>query len=84
MAIMSTNDRAECWADFMRSPDVGEALGLTKPDLLAAVNALDQFMSDNATALNAALPQPARGALTTPQKARLLTWVIRWRYLKGV
>jgi hypothetical protein len=83
MAIMSTPDRAECHTDFMRTPDAGEGFAVTKAELLAAVNAIDQFLSDNATALNTAIPQPARGALSTPQKARLLTWVIRWRYLKG-
>jgi hypothetical protein len=84
MAVMGSSDRAECWADFMRTPDTGEVFGLTKADLRAALDAIDQFLSDNASTLNTAIPQPARAALTTPQKARLLIWVVRWRYLKGV
>jgi hypothetical protein len=84
MAILSPADRVECWTDFMRTPDAGELFGLSKADLRAAVDAMDQWLSDNAAALNTALPQPARGALTTPQKARLLIWLVRWRYLKGV
>ncbi len=84
MAIMTTGDRAECWADYMRNPDATDVFGLTKPDLRAALDAVDQWVSDNTAAFNTALPQPARTALTPAQKARLLLWVVRWRWLKGV
>lgn len=56
---------------------------LTKADILAAVNALDDFLNTNAAAINTAIPQPARGALTTAQKARLLSLVIHRRYITG-
>ena len=85
MAVLSDADRAELWAEYQReiSRD-GEAFGaLTKADLRAAVNALDDFLNTNATTINNAIPQPARAELTTEQKARLLMFVIRQRYLKG-
>jgi len=84
MAVMSDADRAECHGDFMRTPEAGEASPTLKAEERAVFDALDQFLSDNAAAINAAIPQPARTAWSTVKKARALTWVIRWRYLKGV
>jgi hypothetical protein len=58
-----------------------EPLGaLTKAELRAAVNAADAWADANAASFNAALPQPARSALTARQKARLLAVVLRRRY----
>ncbi len=57
---------------------------VTKADIRAAVNALDDFLNTNANAVNLAIPQPARGVLTQAQKARLLVFVITKRWLKGV
>lgn len=85
MAVLSDNDRSELWAEFMRElsrdrEGIGE---MTKADLRAAVNAIDDFLHTNASAINTAIPQPARGVLTASQKARLLMFVIRQRYVKG-
>lgn len=84
MAVLTDNSRIEVWAEAMRRfSDNHETLGLTKADLRAAVDALDTFLNSNATAINTAIPQPARGALTTAQKARLLMLVIQRRYVDG-
>jgi hypothetical protein len=84
MAVLSDTDRVEVWADLMQkfSAD-GESIGVTKTDLRAAVNAIDAFLNDNAATINSAIPQPARGALTAPQKAILLMFVVSRRYLSG-
>lgn len=82
MAVLSDADRASVWARWMQ--DNLEVAGLTKPQLRAAVDALDVFLNDNAAAINAAIPQPARSALTNAQKARLLSYVALQRYDKGV
>lgn len=81
MAIMTDADRFACWRDYQRDERHGAFGALTKADLRAAVNALDQFLSDNAAAINTAIPQPARAQLTVPQKALLLQFVIQKRYL---
>jgi hypothetical protein len=79
MAILSNNDRAEIWAKWMReNPDVTGAL--TKAQLRLAVDAIDQWSEDNTTAFNNAIPQPARGVLTTKQKARIFMEVVRQRF----
>jgi len=50
-------------------------ISITKADLRAAVNAVDDWINTNAAAYNTAIPQPARGALTASQKAELLSAV---------
>lgn len=84
MANLSAAQRAELWAAYMQ--DISEArepCAITKAQLRAAVDALDAWLETNAATINTAIPQPARGSLTAPQKARLLTYVIRQRYLVG-
>lgn len=84
MAVMTDTQRQEAWADYMREiSSEREAIGVTKPDLRAALDAIDQWISDNASSFNTAIPQPARSALTAPQKARLLMFVVRKRFLSG-
>lgn len=85
MAEMQDAERRHVWAEAMQEwSNNGETVALTKADLRAAVNAIDTWLNSNAAGLNAALPQPARGTLTTSQKARLLQIVVARRYLTGV
>lgn len=81
MAIMGDADRFEVWADFMRQGETFD--GLTKAQLRAAVDAADQWASDNALSFNSALPVAARTALTARQKSRLLAFVLLRRYNQG-
>lgn len=83
MAVLAENQRAALWAEFMAElSGEREPLGpLTKADLRAAVDALDAFLAANAAALNGAIPQPARSGLTAAQKARLLVFVVRRRWI---
>lgn len=86
MAILTDNDRAEVWREIQQQlSNEREPLGsLTKTHLRDAVNAIDQWVSDNAASFNAAIPQPARGVLTASQKARLLAAIVLKRFTKGV
>ena len=84
MANMTSEQRAALWTTYMQDiSDAREPCAITKQQLRAAVDALDVWLDANAAAINTAIPQPARGSLTAPQKARLLTYVIRQRYLVG-
>lgn len=84
MAVLTDQARADLWSTFMRELSAERGgLALTKADLRAAVNGLDDLMSASETAINNAIPPPARSALTVPQKARLLMFVVRQRYLTG-
>jgi hypothetical protein len=85
MATLSDADRREIWARFMSElSNEREPVAVTKADLRAAFDALDQWADDNAASANQALPVAARNGLTTSQKARLLMEVVRQRYVKGV
>jgi hypothetical protein len=84
MAIMTDAQRYDAWAEFMRDIPPGRLYAISKSDLRAAINATDQYINDTAVTYNNALPQPARGALTIEEKARLHTVVVKYRYLGGV
>ena len=81
MAILTNDQRQEIWAGLMRDlSSRSEAIGLTKAELRAALDATDAWINDNAAAYNAALPLPARTALSAQQKAELFLFVARKRY----
>jgi hypothetical protein len=85
MAVLSTADREDIWAEFQRElSSERETMPFTKAQLLAAVNAVDTWVDSNAAAYNTALPTAFRNAATTAQKARLLMFVVRKRFIKGV
>jgi hypothetical protein len=81
MAALPDTDRFNTWALFMADAGMQrQSLPLSKVDLRAAVNAIDDWVDANTAAYNAAVPQPARGALTTKQKAQLLLYVVKKRF----
>ena len=83
MAVLSEADRAEMTAQIMRTLSAElEALGLTKPQLRAAVDAADAWIDANASSYNTARPVAARNNLTPKQKARLLVFVIQQRFVR--
>jgi hypothetical protein len=85
VAVLSTADRAAIHAAVMQDLSrVYEPCATIKADLRAAIDAVDQWVSDNAASYNAALPQPARTQLTAAQKTRLLVAVVSKRFLSGV
>lgn len=52
---------------------------VSKAQLRAAVDAIDDWCDANQSSFNTAIPQPARSALTADQKAWLLCYVVRKR-----
>jgi hypothetical protein len=82
MAALVDGDRVDCWADLMRRLDLG-TVSITKQDLRAVINAVDDWVVTNASAFNTALPQPGRGALSAAQKALIFSLVLQKRYDKG-
>lgn len=78
MAVLTDQSRVALWAEFMQRNS--EPISITKQDLRAVVNAMDDWINTNAASLNQAIPQPARGALSASQKALLLQYVVEKRY----
>lgn len=79
MAVLTENQRREAWAEMMRRGGVS----ITKADLRAAFDAIDDWFDANASTINQAIPAAARAGLTTAQKAFLLALVLRKRYDVG-
>ena len=85
MATLSTQDRIDLCADMMRVLSaIWELCAINKIDLRAAVNAADDWVEANKASFNNALPAAAKTNLTASQKARLLEFVVRQRFVKGV
>lgn len=82
MAVLSNADRILVWAEFMRVlENISSTGAMTKADLRAAVDAIDQWNEDNQAAFNLAIPQPARSLLSAKQKASLQLAVVARRWL---
>jgi hypothetical protein len=81
MALLTEQERFEVWAAGMKRNL--EDYNLTKADLRAAYDATDQWISDNKASFNAAIPEPARTALTASQKAGMLTEIAAKRFIVG-
>ena len=77
MAVLSEGERFACWRQLMQ--ESGPLGVLTKAQLRAAVDAIDDWVDANAAAFNTAIPQPARGVLTSKQKALALMFVVAKR-----
>lgn len=81
MAVLVDTDRIGVRKRFAGELSAARlAFGLSKPDLQAAINAIDDWVDGNAAAFNAAIPQPARGTLTAKQKVQLFFYVMARRY----
>lgn len=77
---MTSPERAACTTAYMRELSrLASALGITKAQLRAAVDAADTWCDDNAASFNTALPTAARTTMNTTQKTLLLTYVLRRR-----
>lgn len=78
MTVLVVADRANLAAEIQRTSDCPGQI--TKPQLRAVVDAMDDWWETVAAAGNSAIPQPQRGILTTKQKAALFMMVLRRRY----
>ena len=83
MAVLSDADRLACSAKIQTHPEIGRFGNVLKSDILAMVNALDDFANANAAAINNAIPPIPRANCTTVQKAIGFMTVIQMRYLRG-
>jgi len=79
MARLTDDDRKYVWSSFMKK--LGrDSISIDKAALRDAVNSIDQFLEDNAAAINSAFPQPAKSELTNSQKAQILSFVALKRF----
>lgn len=79
MAVLSAAERSRVARWLQRDPNLGVCT-FTKPQLIAAVAAADDWADANAAEYNTALPAAFRNAATAGQKALLLAYVIARRH----
>lgn len=79
MAVLSAQDRARIQTGLMRYLPFGGVPNVLKADLLAAVNATDDWIDQNAAAYNTALPVAFRTNASTAQKTLLFCIVALMR-----
>lgn len=75
---LDATGRFRALAQFMRDTALPMS-GITKPDLVAALAAIDDWVDDNATSFNQALPLPFRTAASLELKVLLFTYVLMRR-----
>jgi hypothetical protein len=78
MAVLSEADRQTVYERFMQQAQ--GPIPILKPDVRAAVNALDDWYNANAASANQALPPAARSGLTQADKALLSNLIVTQRY----
>lgn len=80
MAVLSGADRQRISNGLQRHwSRLLEGLGLTKAELLAAVDATDNWIDTNQAAFNSALPAAAQSNMTATQKTLLFCVVAAMR-----
>lgn len=86
MALMTDNQRKAVWAGIMeRLSSRHEALGtMTKADVRAAIDAADQWISDNQASFKTALPAAFAANATNAQKIELFMLIADGRHGAGV
>ena len=85
MVELTAANRKVVWSAYMN--DISrrrEGITLTKPELRAAIDAIDTWINDNQASFNSAIPNPARTNLSASQKAELLLYIVKKRYEIGV
>ena len=83
MAVLNAADRREIAEEFARKNTETLGAGITRPELLSAVSAVDDWQNANAASFNAALPVTSRTVLNAAQKARLFFMVASKRWEVG-
>lgn len=81
MAQLPQPDRNQISAQYQSDQSAARVpIPVSKPDLQAAVDAIDAWVDNNSSVYNQAIPLPARVQMTTKEKANLLLYVVRRRY----
>ena len=76
MALLTTQQKDELCADFMRTRENIAGATYLKADLRAAFDAADQWYEDNAASFNSALPTAYRTNAGLKQKTLLFAALI--------
>ena len=85
MAVLSESERKAIWTKFMSDVSAREEKfgSVNKNQIRDFVDAVDQWIDDNVTSFNSALPEPAKTQFTAKQKFEIFKAVAsrRWEVL---
>jgi hypothetical protein len=84
MATLESSKILEISKDYQEKIEPGDTFPCVKSNVVDAITALDLWLSNNQAAINSAIPLPARTALSTRQKARMLVYVLQKRFNLGL
>lgn len=86
MPTLPYNSREKIWIEFNRdlSADNVPIGAVTKNELRAAVDGLDDWITNSAPTLDEGIPEPARSALSPHQKTKLFMLIVAERYAEGM
>lgn len=82
---LTDEQRQRVRAEFTRAlsalpPGAKEVIGISKHEVRAATDAIDNWIDANAASFNQALPEPAQSGMTTKHKARLFALITHMRF----
>jgi hypothetical protein len=83
MAVLSSAEQVAAWQEFSSAASSRQELigtTMTKHEVLATAEAIDQWIDDNIAAFNSAIPEPGRSQLTAKQKAEIFMYIVRRRW----
>lgn len=81
MALLTNTQRREIWMEYQEEISrLLETINISKSELKAAVDAIDQWIEDNSASFNQAIPLPARTELTARQKIRIFAAILKKRF----
>jgi hypothetical protein len=80
MTVLGAPDRQLVFSGVNQDPVCVQGLPITKAELKAASDAIDDWVDANSSGFNTAIPQPARSALSARQKAAIFVRVLLRRF----
>ena len=82
MALLTNIQRINLWARFMSNVSAREETfgTLNKVDIRAVVDGMDQWVENNQSSFNQAIPLPGRTELTAKQKVEIFKMILDERF----
>lgn len=82
--VLTNGQRRELWARFMSNLSaIPESIGdstINKHELRDVVDAIDNWIDDNAMSFNNALPEPGKSQMSQKQKYCLFKMILTLKY----
>ena len=79
--LLTEQEKINIWAEVQRElSSKFESISVHKAGLRSAVDSIDSWIESNLVSFNQSIPEPARTKLTTKQKLRIFSLIIKHRW----